>query len=195
MARFPDVVHQHLGSAPLLTDYKSTLTRRATSSTTEHWTEERVEYLKKLWADGLSASDIARELGGTSRNAVIGKVHRLGLSGRYLKVSSRIVSAPAKKKRINRINLQRALTEQKPAPAQANGHDEMGLEATEATDLTYEKPCNGVSILQLEAHHCRWPCGDPGTPEFLYCGNHTVAGFVYCAGHARQAYAMPTRRR
>ena len=46
------------------------------------WTEERVELLKKLWADGLSASQIAAELGGITRNAVIGKVHRLGLSGR-----------------------------------------------------------------------------------------------------------------
>ena len=46
------------------------------------WTDERVETLKKLWLDGLSASQIAKSLGGVTRNAVIGKVHRLGLSGR-----------------------------------------------------------------------------------------------------------------
>ena len=56
------------------------------------WTDERVELLKKLWADGLSASQIAAELGGITRNAVIGKVHRLGLSGRAKSPSS---SAPA----------------------------------------------------------------------------------------------------
>src|SRR5207342_1846126 len=52
------------------------------------WTDERVEMLKKLWADGLSASQIAAELGGITRNAVIGKVHRLGLSGRAKSPSS-----------------------------------------------------------------------------------------------------------
>src|SRR4026209_1674872 len=52
------------------------------------WTDERVELLKKLWADGLSASQIAAELGGITRNAVIGKVHRLGLSGRAKSPSS-----------------------------------------------------------------------------------------------------------
>ncbi|HEX9322035.1 MAG TPA: GcrA family cell cycle regulator, partial [Xanthobacteraceae bacterium] len=59
------------------------------------WTDERVELLKKLWADGLSASRIAAELGGVTRNAVIGKVHRLGLSGRA-KTPSSSVSRPRK---------------------------------------------------------------------------------------------------
>ena len=59
------------------------------------WTDERVELLKKLWADGLSASQIAAELGGITRNAVIGKVHRLGLSGRAKSPSS---SAPRPRK-------------------------------------------------------------------------------------------------
>jgi len=54
------------------------------------WTDERVEQLKKLWADGLSASQIAGELGGITRNAVIGKVHRLGLSGRAKAPSSSV---------------------------------------------------------------------------------------------------------
>src|ERR1700751_5457955 len=59
------------------------------------WTDERVETLKKLWTDGLSASQIAAELGGITRNAVIGKVHRLGLSGRAKSPSS---SAPRPRK-------------------------------------------------------------------------------------------------
>ena len=59
------------------------------------WTDERVELLKKLWADGLSASQIANELGSVTRNAVIGKVHRLGLSGRAKSPSS---SAPRQRK-------------------------------------------------------------------------------------------------
>ena len=57
------------------------------------WTEERVELLKKLWADGLSASQIAAQLGGVTRNAVIGKVHRLGLSGRAKSPSSMVPRA------------------------------------------------------------------------------------------------------
>src|SRR4051812_20746161 len=60
------------------------------------WTDERIELLKKLWADGLSASQIAAELGQVTRNAVIGKVHRLGLAGRA-KVSTSSVARPARK--------------------------------------------------------------------------------------------------
>src|SRR5688572_2152409 len=67
----------------------------ATGSGLMTWTDERVELLKKLWADGLSASQIAGELGGITRNAVIGKVHRLGLSGRAKSASS---SAPRVRK-------------------------------------------------------------------------------------------------
>ena len=59
---------------------KNTLLEGASAMTTINWTDERVEMLKKLWTDGLSASQIAAEIGGCSRNAVIGKVHRLGLS-------------------------------------------------------------------------------------------------------------------
>ena len=57
------------------------------------WTEERVELLKKLWAEGLSASQIAGRLGGVTRNAVIGKVHRLGLAGRATSSRSRVVTS------------------------------------------------------------------------------------------------------
>src|SRR5581483_8070971 len=60
----------------------------AVGGMTMGWTDERVELLKKLWSDGLSASQIAAELGGITRNAVIGKVHRLGLSGRAKSPSS-----------------------------------------------------------------------------------------------------------
>ena len=63
------------------------------------WTDERVELLKKLWSDGLSASQIAAELGGITRNAVIGKVHRLGLSGRAKSASSRRRRASARRAR------------------------------------------------------------------------------------------------
>ena len=72
------------------------------------WTDERVELLKKLWADGLSASQIAGELGGITRNAVIGKVHRLGLSGRAKSPSS---SAPrARKPRSHMMRVQRPMS-------------------------------------------------------------------------------------
>ena len=72
------------------------------------WTDERVELLKKLWADGLSASQIAGELGGITRNAVIGKVHRLGLSGRAKSPSS---SAPrARKPRTHMMRVSRGMS-------------------------------------------------------------------------------------
>ncbi|MBK1636335.1 GcrA family cell cycle regulator, partial [Rhodovulum adriaticum] len=62
------------------------------------WTEERVETLKRMWAEGQSASQIAKELGGVTRNAVIGKVHRLGLSNRAGTAAAKSQSAPAKEK-------------------------------------------------------------------------------------------------
>lgn len=157
-----------------------------------NWTDERVELLKKLWADGLSASQIAAELGGITRNAVIGKVHRLGLSGRAKSPASaaprpRKTRAPAHMLRVARPQVRgnTALAqayeyEPEPEPELTDNVIPMGQRRT---------------ILELTEDTCRWPIGDPGTSDFFFCGGNASSGLPYCAFHSRVAYQPVTDRR
>ena len=153
------------------------------------WTDERVELLKKLWADGLSASQIAGELGGITRNAVIGKVHRLGLSGRAKSPSS---SAPrARKPRSHMLRVSRASMRGNTALALAY---EMEPEPVEQYDNVI--PIGQRStLLELTENTCRWPIGDPASSEFFFCGGPPITGLPYCAHHSRIAYQPATERR
>lgn len=159
-----------------------------------NWTDERVELLKKLWAEGLSASQIAAELGSITRNAVIGKVHRLGLSGR-----AKTVSSPAPRPR-----KPRPAAEARPRPM-VHGNTALApvfQPAIEAEPEELPDPVANVipmadrcTILDLTEFTCRWPVGDPGKPDFFYCGSHTKIGLPYCAYHARIAYQPVQDRR
>ena len=128
------------------------------------WTDERVELLKKLWADGLSASQIAAELGGITRNAVIGKVHRLGLSGRAKSTSSaaprpRKVRSASHMLRIGRASI-RGNT------ALAHAYD---IEAEAEPELIDNIIPIGQrrTLLELNEQTCRWPVGDPGSQRIF----------------------------
>jgi GcrA cell cycle regulator len=156
------------------------------------WTDERVELLKKLWADGLSASQIAAELGGITRNAVIGKVHRLGLSGRAKSTSStsprpRKARSPSHMLRIGRPSI-RGNT------ALAHAYD---IETEAEPELIDNIIPIGQrrTLLELNEQTCRWPVGDPGSTEFFFCGGNTVTGLPYCAYHSRVAYQPAGDRR
>jgi GcrA cell cycle regulator len=154
-----------------------------------NWTEERVELLKKLWADGLSASQIAAELGGVTRNAVIGKVHRLGLSGRAKSPSSGIPRVrkprPASLRPRMRFNGNTALHPAYEAEFEAD-----------SDPLAHIVPMGPrVSITQLSEATCRWPIGEPGAEDFAYCGSQTKTGFPYCPYHSRIAYQPLAERR
>ena len=132
------------------------------------WTDERVELLKKLWADGLSASQIAGELGGITRNAVIGKVHRLGLSGRAKSPSS---SAPRPRKARPASHMVRV---SRPAvrgnTALAYDYEvEAEPELVEAVIPLEQRR----TLVQLTEATCRWPVGDPGSAAFFFCGGPT----------------------
>jgi Uncharacterized protein conserved in bacteria len=155
------------------------------------WTDERVELLKKLWADGLSASQIASELGNVTRNAVIGKVHRLGLSGRAKdkvaapaaqrpRKAARPPSAPAPIVPQNRNNVVIAPISRPPAAEEEP--------VTMAEDDVAIPMSERVTIMDLRESMCRWPMGDPTKPEFRFCGARSVTGLPYCAHHARIAY-------
>ena len=108
------------------------------------WTDDLVVRLRELWAQGLTPTQIAAALPGISRNAVLGKVHRLRLSSR-------------------------------PSPIQR------GLPP---------KP----TLATLREHRCKWPIGDPGTPDFHFCGQETVANGPYCAEHHGRAY-LPSKKK
>jgi GcrA cell cycle regulator len=154
------------------------------------WTDERVELLKKLWSDGLSASQIAGELGGITRNAVIGKVHRLGLSGRAKSPSSSVPRARKPRSHMLRVS--------RPA---MRGNNALALAYDLEPDLEPE-PVELVipleqrrSLLELNEDTCRWPIGDPSSPDFYFCGGKAITGLPYCAHHARVAYQPAADRR
>ncbi len=130
------------------------------------WNSARVDLLKQLWADGLPANQIAAKLGEVTRNAVIGKAHRLGLAGR--KTTSRTPRPRRTSPLRNRTTVLRARPFSStpdrlpPAPAALM-----------------------LSVSQLADATCHWPIGDPRAPGFGFCGNRTAPGHhqPYCAAH------------
>ena len=158
------------------------------------WTDERVELLKKLWAEGLSASQIAGRLGGVTRNAVIGKVHRLGLSGRA--TSSRSSSPRPRRTHVPRQHRAPSLmfgtrgnVALKP---QLRGRRRACAGAARGAVIP---PAERASILTLKEAMCRWPIGDPGEEEFHFCGRKKCGSLPYCEHHARMAYQPAQLRR
>ena len=160
------------------------------------WTDERVEQLKKLWADGLSASQIAAELGGVTRNAVIGKVHRLGLSGR---VKSPGQSASVRTKRQPRSNSFNGRSQRNAQRALNNTQIKVSgradtLNSTAAADLEAPEALK-LPLTELTERTCKWPTGDPATDDFYFCGHAAQSDGPYCEYHARIAYQPLADRR
>ena len=166
------------------------------------WTSERVELLTKLWGDGLSASQIAAELGGVTRNAVIGKVHRLGLSGR---AKTSVSSAPKSRKAPAR---QSAVDTAAPQTSPTVTPRSVGATALKADIAAApqakpeQKPVAEVvpiakraTILTLTERTCKWPIGDPTSDDFHFCGHASQAGMPYCPYHCRMAYQPASDRR
>jgi GcrA cell cycle regulator len=138
------------------------------------WSEERTATLKKLWLEGLSASQVARQLGGVSRSAVIGKVHRLGITVRETPVRSRTSTVRAPSRVSVRQRPSRDVTPPRASPR---------FERTEEDLL----PTSG--ILGLSAHSCRWPIGHPENDDFGFCGRPKAsARSSYCEQHSQGAF-------
>src|SRR5436190_24206461 len=121
------------------------------------WTDERVELLKKLWSDGLSASQIAAELGGITRNAVIGKVHRLGLSGRAKSPSSTAARPRKARAHPHMMRVARPAMRGNTALAQAFEYE---VEAEPELADNVIPIGQRRNILELTEETCRWPIGD-----------------------------------
>ena len=156
------------------------------------WTDERVETLKKLWADGHSASQIAAELGGITRNAVIGKVHRLGLAGRAKSPSS--AASRQRKPRAGSHMLRVSRPSMRGNTALAHAY-ELDTEAEPELIDNVIPLGQRRSLLELTEETCRWPIGDPGTADFFFCGGPTITSLPYCAYHSRVAYQPANMRR
>src|SRR6201993_4322320 len=156
------------------------------------WSDDRVEQLKKLWEAGLSASQIAAELGNVTRNAVIGKVHRLGLSGRAKSPSS---AAPRPRKARPAQHMMRV--------SRGVSRGNSGLAPPfqgkpEPDPIAYDNVVpmsQRLSLLELSEATCHWPVGDPASPDFFFCGGKEIAGLPYCAAHSRVAYQPASDRR
>ncbi len=152
----------------------------------EVWTEERVTRLKDDWAAGLSGTDIANRLGcGLSRNAVIGKIHRLGLSGRVLhfrRAKPRTGDNIWRKK--NRRNRLRTIAEY----MEAARLGDLGDNAARVVDVDVPVAERIQNLDDLEPHHCRWPYGDN---PFTFCGRPKMLGKSYCPGHVLQSMPAP----
>lgn len=164
------------------------------------WTDERVELLGKLWSEGLSASQIAALLGGgVTRNAVIGKVHRLGLSGRA-KSGQPAAPRPPKPRAPSAPS---PVSVQRPRVIAAQVEARATIAAFVApvptpfpTPAEIDIPVSErVSILDLRETMCRWPLGDPQKPGFGFCGGRTTTGLPYCAVHCRVAYQPANERK
>jgi GcrA cell cycle regulator len=142
------------------------------------WSDDRVTTLSRLWLDGLSASQIAKQLGGVTRNAVIGKVHRLGISARGVPAQPRAMPARTPKPRSARLS----------SPARSP-RPPAGMAEVPAP---VEGPGLVTSMAALGAHACKWPIGDPKASGFTFCGQLTDT--VYCRAHAALAYRPGSAR-
>ena len=144
------------------------------------WSTDRIEQLKRCFDAGLTCSQIAREIGVT-RNAVIGKMNRMGLSrprdvlSAQMRRASKLARAkPERNWRRLTIIAQRKML-----------RDAFPVAEPEEIPIFNGRGC---TLLELKQGQCRWPINEPGAENFCFCGNEAFQGFSYCAGHARLAY-------
>ncbi|WP_336278771.1 GcrA family cell cycle regulator [Bartonella sp. CB175] len=171
------------------------------------WTCERVELLKKLWSEGLSASQIAAQLGGVSRNAVIGKVHRLKLPGRGK--TAQAVSRAQKTLATTSPSAQRMRRSTSTILPTSSSSCNVGTAALDVdfvsddvTEIEISEKSNVVvpisrhlNLLQLSENTCRWPVGDPLSSDFYFCGADSGESSPYCAFHAKIAFQPISEKR
>ena len=136
------------------------------------WNDEKVAKLKELWGKGNTASQIAEIIGGISRNAVIGKAHRLNLSA---KIKTRSTSTNRNFKDYNQENNDKLKKGRK----------------SKFKSLNIEKdfePENPKQLEELDENSCKWPIGHPNEKTFYFCGRSSLKDFSYCKLHLLYAY-------
>ncbi len=136
------------------------------------WTNEKVEKLKELWSKGHTASQIAEKLGDTTRNAVIGKAHRLNLEAR----------APSKQSNLSKSRDNKQIVKRSPAPMSRKAKFQSIL-----LDKNFEAE-NPKSLEELSEETCKWPIGHPNEEKFYFCGRKPEGEFPYCKLHVLYAF-------
>lgn len=189
------------------------------------WTDDRVETLKKMWGEGQSASQIAKELGGVTRNAVIGKVHRLGLSNRTTagaaakpETKAKPASKPEAKAEVVEEPEQAAEPEKPELKTEPAIAPQTNLPARKqiipagqplppqpsANEISpealakvneIEKKAKKLGLMELTERTCKWPVGDPATEDFWFCGLPVQQGKPYCEAHVGVAFQPMSARR
>ena len=185
------------------------------------WTDEMVEELKRLWAEGVTTGEIGRRL-NISKNSIVGKVHRLGLSGRPSPIKKKSEDAPAKTAAKTPAKEKPAKTAKKETPAKPAAKTPEPAVAEEkkpAAPKIQAKPSSAetneediklakslnipladapkkefLSLTDLDNHTCRWPIGDPKDENFHFCGRKVRLGQTYCEEHAAIAYVKPGKK-
>lgn len=175
------------------------------------WTEDRIAVLKAGWESGMTASQIAEKLGeGVTRNAVIGKAHRLGLESRPSPVkggddatASTTATAAATAAAATPVGKAAPPAVPPPVPKGASTASAEAVASAPVVAKPVAKPVRRtgkvakVTLLDLNERICKWPIGHPGEPDFHFCGKPVQTGFPYCSEHCAQAYQaqMPRRDR
>jgi GcrA cell cycle regulator len=162
------------------------------------WTEQRIDILRRLWGQGQTASQIATILGGVTRNAVIGKAHRLGLTGRPSPIK-RDGASPSQPRR-RQAQPQRRMQPSLPPLAASLGvsrPQSAGMQAAMNETQAAPPPAEARTAPKAPAQQrnvhagsktCSWPVGDPKQPGFHFCGESAEPGRSYCAHHCGIAY-------
>lgn len=154
------------------------------------WTAEQNEFVKTKWAEGWSAADIAAEIGGVSRSAVLGKVHRMNLAARRGDKRKEITVRPyVPRQRLRKPN-QQPMNEMFPFLARGKAAKEFARRVGVA-ELSPDQSLHAVTFEKLDSMHCRWMLGEPS--EQLYCGEDHKPGSSYCHRHHAIAYTKPER--
>jgi GcrA cell cycle regulator len=181
------------------------------------WSDERIDTLKTMWEAGQTASQIAEALGGVSRNAVIGKAHRLGLQPRPSPVKPNEpeaeAPAPAAAAAATAAAAPAPAADAKPAADQPvlrsvgpggflrqnPGEQVAPIAPAPPRRLVPARPSEAIAgkttLLDLNDRICKWPIGHPGEPDFHFCGDKVNPGFPYCVAHCGHAYQAQLPRR
>lgn len=148
------------------------------------WTDEKVEQLRQLWAQGLTANEIAKKLDVT-KNAIVGKVHRLCLTAR----PSPIKSKNPEQQIEDTAQIFEAETEvMQPEEVVAE------VEVAAKPAPSAEKENTNIKLINLDSHTCRWPIGDPRDDDFCFCGKKVRSGQTYCDEHSMMAYVKAFKK-
>ena len=156
------------------------------------WTDKMVEDLKNLWQTGLTTSEIAKKL-GVSKNSIVGKVHRLSLSGRPSPIkkkeeTQKIKVKTPKKNKLSQEKEEKFSVQQEDLLFDTENEIKIDVVSEVIVPVENGSSEENVRLTDLDNHTCRWPIGDPRDENFHFCGKKVRTGQTYCEEHSSIAY-------